>query len=85
MYELLKPLIVKDCPHLPITVTCPVRSDYLHIRVTNIPPRKHGADYQLSTDKLSKIVKLKTYFFDASDSKMCRNVLKEMGEEISMV
>ena len=53
MYDLFKLLIVQDCPHLPIAVTSPVRSDYLHIRVTNIPPKKHGADYQLSTDKLS--------------------------------
>ena len=44
MYGLFKFVIVKDCPHLPITVTCPVRSDYLHCRVTNITPRKHGDD-----------------------------------------
>ena len=47
MNGLLKLLVVKDCPNLPITVTCPVRSDYIHCRMTNIVPRKYGADQQV--------------------------------------
>ena len=51
MNGLLKLHIVQDCPHLPIAVTSPVRSDYLNCGVTNILPRKHGADYQESMCK----------------------------------
>ena len=42
-------------------------------------------DTFFNIEKLSKIVKVKTYYFDASDASKCRNVLKEMGEEISVV
>ena len=39
VYGLFELLIVKDGPHLPIAVTCPVRSDYLHLGLANILPR----------------------------------------------
>ena len=40
MNGLLKLLIVEDCTNLSIAVACPVRSHYLHSRMTNILPNK---------------------------------------------
>jgi hypothetical protein len=40
MNGLLKLVIVKDCPHLAIAVTCPEWGGYLHLGLTHICPEK---------------------------------------------
>ena len=52
---------------------------------TDCPYSQEMLDKFFGVEKLEKIVKVKTYFFDASDPKMCKTVFKEMGEEICIV
>ena len=52
---------------------------------TDCPYNKEQLEKFFDTEKLGKIVKIKTYFFDASDTKECKKVFKDMGEDIYMV
>ena len=52
---------------------------------TECPYNKEQLEKFFATEKLGNIVKIKTFFFDASDAKMSKSVFKEMGEDIAMV
>ena len=52
---------------------------------TECPFNQEQLDKFFGIEKLSNIVKTKTYFFDASVATDCKKVFKDMGEEICMV
>ena len=52
---------------------------------TECPYSHELLDSFFAIEKLTKIVTVKTYLFDASNGSQCKDVLKEMGEKISIV